>query len=514
MTFRATALGIAVGSAAMAFAPAASLHASSHMDAPLITFDDAANTTDVYAFISKGQDDDTEYLTTALSVYPFEEPGIGPNNYRFDDRVRYEIHVALDGNAGKGRKDITYRFEFKTDVVQDDTIRQAFLGLIEPVTGDGQRVKDRFDANQNLRQTYRVTKIDHRTSRTRRLGRGIVPPNNQGLVTPFYNRNDDGEMPAKGGVGSEAELDPYTRQAITELRRGYRAFAGQRNDAFYADIQSIFDLDFSFGSTEEGGERVFAPGKPFDSQGGFNVHTIVLNIPLGELDGAKIAGVYATTSRDVTAVAGRGDGDEDDDDEGETYVQVGRQGNPLFAEALVAQIDKDLYNQTEPTVDAREFAIYAQDPDTATDTGIEIARLLNLTPPVPGLVESIFIPDLIRVDLTTGPARLAGQPGFNRLSGVPEVVGGDTAGADVLVNEDGEVVFGGWPNGRRFGDDVVDIALIAVGASTPFTDEEGNLDFDGVTENDVSVNRVFPYAATPSNGRVHGHHGESAESAF
>ena len=69
------------------------LRASSHMDAPLITFDDPANTTDVYAF--RSSNDGVEYLTTALAVYPFEEPGIGPNKYNFDDNVLYEIHVAL-----------------------------------------------------------------------------------------------------------------------------------------------------------------------------------------------------------------------------------------------------------------------------------------------------------------------------------------------------------------------------------------------------------------------------------
>jgi len=53
--------------------------ASSHMDAPLITFDDPANTTDVYAFLSEDQRDGDDYLTTAVSVYPFEEPGIEDN---------------------------------------------------------------------------------------------------------------------------------------------------------------------------------------------------------------------------------------------------------------------------------------------------------------------------------------------------------------------------------------------------------------------------------------------------
>ena len=63
-------------------------HASSHMDAPLITRDPSANTTDVYAFVNTngGQ----KYLTVALGVYPFEEPGIGPNLYNFDDNVLYQ----------------------------------------------------------------------------------------------------------------------------------------------------------------------------------------------------------------------------------------------------------------------------------------------------------------------------------------------------------------------------------------------------------------------------------------
>src|SRR6476661_9744537 len=69
-----------------------SVLASSHMDAPLITLDPAANTTDVYAFVDTNGAQKS--LVLALGVYPFEEPGIGPNKYNFDDDVLYEIHVA------------------------------------------------------------------------------------------------------------------------------------------------------------------------------------------------------------------------------------------------------------------------------------------------------------------------------------------------------------------------------------------------------------------------------------
>ena len=161
-----------------------------------------------------------------------------------------------------------------------------------------------FPANQNLRQTYTVTLIDHRRgevtspfiNRPTVLGTGMVPPNNQGRVTRFYNQNNDGDRPVKPGVTSPNDLDHYTKNTIFELKRGHRVFAGQRDDGFYADIHSIFDLEFTFG-----GDRPNTPTKPFDSQSGFNVHTIVLNIPLSTLDGAKIAGVYATTSRTLVS---------------------------------------------------------------------------------------------------------------------------------------------------------------------------------------------------------------------
>src|SRR6516225_4665985 len=80
----------------LASLPRAAL-ASSHMDAPLITLDPAANTTDVYAFVH--EENGVKSLVVALGVYPFEEPGIGPNKYNFDDNVLYQIHVALGTNS-------------------------------------------------------------------------------------------------------------------------------------------------------------------------------------------------------------------------------------------------------------------------------------------------------------------------------------------------------------------------------------------------------------------------------
>ena len=460
------------------------LFASSHMDAPLITLDPAANTTDVYAF--RSDSNGTQYLTAAVAVYPFEEPGIGPNKYNFDHNVLYEIHVALGSDVAKGRKTLTYQFRFATRFKNQNTILQSYLGTIQDVD----------DALQNLTQTYTVTKVDHRRRRRRRkmsLGTGVVPPNNQGFTTPFYNESDDGDNPAKGGVSDETSLDRYTRQTVIDLADGYRAFAGQRDDGFYADIQSVFDLDFTFSG----------PNKPFDSQGGYNVHTIVLDIPLWELGGEEqVVGVFATTSRRrITILKSKRNFHRGD------FVQVGRQGNPLFCEAFIALQDKDRYNRTSPTSDKKLFGQYALEPELAAVLipllGLPADRTTNRTD-----LAGIFVPDLIKVDLSTGPARLAGAPddiGFSRLS----VFGGDALTSTVQPGLPGfpvGTIPGGWPNGRRFGDDVLDIGVSAVLSdlrNDPLLIVTAG---DGVDGNDITYNKVFPYAATPLNGRIHDHH--------
>ena len=474
--------------AAYLAAPFASIPglASSHMDAPLITLDPAANTTDVYAFVS--MDGTNKYLTAALGVYPHQEPGIGPNKYNFDDDVLYEIHLALGKDVAAGKPSLSYQFRFKTKFKTETTILQSYLGVVTNID----------DTAQNLTQTYTVTKVDRRhDDNSTTLGTGIVPPNNQGNATPFYNQGDNGENPAKDGVATYAQLDRYTAQAIAYLKRGYVAFAGQRDDGFYADIQSIFDL-----------LQIRSPGK--DSQGGFNLHLMALQIPVKELGGdQQVVGVYATTSRRKLTVLR----DEENKTEGK-WVQVARQGNPLFNEGLVAIADKDRYSRSSPKDDKDDFRKYALKP--------ELAKLINVLvfggsgPAIESNrtdIAAIYIPDLIKVDLSTPPARLAGSgpthgsnpddPGFSRLS----IFGNDvlqSAIQDPFGN--GGLIPGGWPNGRRFGDDVVDIAVSAI-----LSDLRGPLvirvadGVDGVNQNDIGYNKVFPYEATPQNGRNHAH---------
>jgi len=481
ITHRALVLaGIGAALSALLLPPATTM-ASSHMDAPLITRDPSAHITDVYAFVS--QVDNVKYLTAAVAVYPFEEPSIGPNKYNFDDNVLYAIHIATGDDLAKGKATITYLFKFDTTFKNNDTIAQSFLGPIQDVD----------DANQNLTQRYSVTKIVHAEKEL--LGTNLlVPPNNQGLVTPHYNQCEDGNNLAKEGVNDPSQLDVYTSQTVYPINHGYFVFAGQRADGFYANIQSIFDLDATFSG----------PESPLDSQAGFNVHTIVISIPVSELGGdQQIVGVYATTSRkaltvlrDPSARATFGE-----------YVQVHRKGNPAFCELLVAGKDKDLFTETSPTVDQTIFAKYALAPELATLLGAPLNLQTDRTD-----LAGIFIPDLIKVDLSTGPARLADNPDdlmFNRLG----IFGGDTLTSTVQQGFGNGTVPGGWPNGRRFGDDVLGIAVIAILSDLRTSPPQFFAGFDpskfnvgGVVQNDISYNVVFPYAPTPHNGRDNLHH--------
>ena len=124
----------------LAMAPPPAAHASSHMDAPLITRDPSANTTDVYAFVDQDDASTTDLvgggtqppksLVVALAVYPHEEPGVGPNIYNFDDDVLYEIHVATGRDVAAGRATISYQFRFTTTFLNQNTILDSYLARL------------------------------------------------------------------------------------------------------------------------------------------------------------------------------------------------------------------------------------------------------------------------------------------------------------------------------------------------------------------------------------------------
>jgi hypothetical protein len=468
--------------------------AASHSDAPLIKQDPQANLTDVYAFIgTKYNNPGEKVLNVVVHVRPFSEPGDGVIYDRFADDARYSIHIA---DPATGAEVIRYDFKFSNvsplsppGLKNPNTILSYGLGdELGPIGDVG-------DARQNFVQTYAVTKVtarsgadDAREEHKGRRGQATVvasdlltpPPNVGARTTPAYN---DASGKAVSGATSFAALDRYTRQTVFGLPSGEAVFAGPREDGFFADTPAIFDLldpRILAGGLGQAGTGV-------DGFKGFNVLAYAIQIPLDHLPSFEYqspffgtqtgVGVYASVSRPSVTIrlAHRQPRSEG------PFVQVNRMGNPLFNEVLVALRDKDNYNRRKPTDDAA-FATYARNP--------EVAALINtvfgtsfVTTNREDLV-AVFIPDVLRVNTATDPVRLAGQPGFSRLG----FLGGDTTGG----------ASGGWPNGRRLGDDVVDIALTAV-ASGP-TYAAITVVGDNINANDQVYNQVFPYSATPHAG--------------
>jgi hypothetical protein len=483
--------------------------ASSHSDAPLIKLDPQANLTDVYAFI-RNRPNGQKVLVVEVSVRPFSEPGDGPMYDVFSDDARYSIHLT---NPATGAETARYDFRFSPVGVNGnyknlDTILRYGRGTeVGPIQTVG-------DARQNFVQSYTLTKVVGNTATA--IGTNLlVPPYNAGVrTTPKYNDPATGK--AVSGATNRAGLDDYTRQTTYDLTSGgitYTSFAGSREDGFYADVPGIFDLL---------DPRILLPsptgtfgqaGNGVDGFKGFNVLHYGIVIPVTDLQASQFTGIAfdpsATASSGVITSTQTGVGvyasvsrprvtlrsTVAEAAQSGPFIQVNRLANPLFNEVLVALRDKDRYNRTSPTEDA-SFAKYALNPEVA----VLINTVYNTTFQTTGRgdLALVYLPDVIRVETTTPPARVSGDPNptpggtFNRLS----ILGGD-----VLVNSAGNNVPGGWPNGRRFGDDVVDIALSVVASGPTFSmlTPVG----DNVAANDQVYNAVFPYAATPHAGSRH-----------
>jgi len=478
--------GSAVTAAALAILSTAPVWASSHSDAPLIKQDPQANLTDVYAFIGTKHDNaGQQVLNVLVSVRPFSDPGDGGTYDRFADDALYSIHIT-NPVTGVTQHRFDFRFSSVTGGLKNqNTILSYGLGTqIGPIMTIG-------DARQNFTQTYSVSKNGGQLASSL-----PVPPPNVGVrTTPGYD--DAGTGKAISGATTAAELDALTKQGIQNLASGEAVWAGPREDGFYADGPGSFDLvDPRIVADKDSNPSTGGLGQDgggVDGFKGFNVLSYGIQIPVSALTtgsyvdpligtAATGVGVYASVSRQRVTVR-RSD---DQPVNSGPWIQVNRLGNPLFNENLVALQDKDKYNRTSPPADA-QFATYALNP--------EIAKLINLVffgdpegdGPLPitnrtDLAE-IFIPDVIRVDTTTPAVRLPGQAGFSRLG----ILGSDT------TTGTGGSRSSGWPNGRRIGDDVVDILLTAL---SQFTVDIG----DNVNANDQVYNQVFPYLGTPHAG--------------
>ena len=431
--------------------------ASSHREAPLIGNDPTVDNTDLYAFVSP---DRPNTVTMVADYIPFEGPAGGPNFYNFDQNALYELHV--DSN-GDGRDDTTYQFRFTTETRNKNT----FLYNTGPITSLN-------DPDWNVRQFYSVTRVDSYGRRTL-LGTHLAsPPNNIGpRSTPDY--------------------DSLATAAVNTLPGGIKVYAGQRDDPFFVDLGSIFDL---------AGLRPFNPfhllplpaAAGVDGVAGFNVHSIAIQVPISALvETSPTIGVWASASRpNLRILTPNG--------ELKTFgheVQVSRLGNPLVNEVLTPLGRKDYWNSQSPRDDKQFINNYLSP---------ELAGLIHvLYPPLPAP------PTTNRTDLVA--VLLTGVPGLNFTGPKPadELRLNTSIAPTATPNRLGALAgdFAGFPNGRRLGDDVTDIELRAVACgygpilhtALGLCDLQPNDQLgDGVDQNDKSFGSSFPYVSSPHQG--------------
>src|ERR1700730_638573 len=460
---------------------------SSHREAPAIAKDPVADSTDLYAFVSP---DAPGTVTLIANYIPLEGPDGGPNFFEFGDDVLYAIHI---DNAGDAKPDVSYEFRFETKIKNPNTFLYN-TGQITTIDS----------ASWNRPQFYSVTRTKNGQATT--LGSGLASP------------------PCNVGPRSTPAYAALAKSGIHGLSGGHgKVFAGQRQEGFYVDLGSIFDLGAlrPFQNLHLIPLPAITPG--VNGTKHLNVHTIGLQVPIGDLtkdgsssfsgtgDSRAVVGVWTAAYRRQARIRPDADeGGDGEDVESGPWVQVSRLGNPLFNEVIVPMSKKDRWNSLQPAADS-QFLQYVQHP--------ELAKLLpvlypGVFPKLAGL--SAVRDDLVAILLTGIPSGII--PGFQNFTG--------TAPADMLrlnmaiaANHSPSILgllggdAAGYPNGRRVFDDVVTIELRAIAGltyqvvhgTTVFTADGAAgaiYDVENPAGNTPPVSYLssFPYLNTPGSG--------------
>ena len=228
---------------------------SSHREAPEISKDPVADNTDTYAFVSPDQPDAVTILTNYV---PLEDPPGGPNFFEFGDDVLYHIYIDNDGD---GRPEIEYRFRFETELRNPDT----FLYNTGQITSLN-------STSWNRRQFYDVTRVDHKhrngrahhASKSKVIGHELASP------------------PCNVGPRSTPNYPELAEAAVHKLDSGETVFAGQRNEGFFVDLGSIFDLG-DLRPLQNLHLIATSPAMGVDATATLNVHTIAIRVPIKDL---------------------------------------------------------------------------------------------------------------------------------------------------------------------------------------------------------------------------------------
>jgi hypothetical protein len=492
-----TLLGVCVAGSALALSVA---HASSHREAPFITKNPKVDATDFYMFRSyePGRDG---FVTLIANYQPLQDAYGGPNYFTLDPEALYEIHIDNNGDA---KEDMTFRFDFDTrllglSVAAGDKKTPVPLVNIGPISAND-------TSAQNVLETYTLQLV---RGERRAKSSDVTRADGQKTFTKPTDYIGTKTFSRPGGY------DAYARSFIHDVKvpncadQG-RVFVGQRRESFAVNLGTIFDLVNAPDTVIAGGvdraSRNLVPSTIADK----NITTIALELPISCLKGSSdvIAGWTSASVRQVRIINPRANY-EVPAFEGGAWTQVSRLSAPLVNELVIGLPDKDRFNGSHPKDDA-QFADYVTHPS--------LPELLEILFGGAGVMAPNAFP---RADLVA--AFLQGVKNVNANGSTAETVRLNTAIAPTpkgMQNSLGALncfVQGtlkldnagcdpaGFPNGRRPGDDAVDIELrVAMGYLLPLdVAPSGQLAFtDASLQEDAQFDNAFPYLTTPQPGAV------------
>jgi hypothetical protein len=473
--------------------------ASSHREAPGITKTPKVDGTDFYMFNSY-EAGRSGFVTMIANYFPLQDSYGGPNYFALDPNALYEIEV---DNVGDAHEHITFQFHF-TQKLNDLKVPVGGQMVSVPLSNIGAITNDASSA-QNTSESYTVTMVkgDRRTGTRTLLGTFQKPFDNVGNKSiPNY------------AAYANSFISPIT---IPGCGTG-KVFVGQRKDSFAVNLGQTFDLvNIKYPATELAPSGVNAEDQGLNTLANKNVTSIALELPKACLTNGSNPVIGGWTTASLRQGVLRNPTPNSDivsaTKEGGAWTQVSRLGMPLVNELVIGLKDKDKFNASQPKDDA-QFATYVTNPS--------FPALLAILFKGAGVVAPTNIPrtDLIAAFLTgfKGVNQLGTVTGSEMLrlnTAIPAVAKGSQDRLGILGTGTGmNVDLAGFPNGRRPGDDVVDITLrVAMGAlcvdtvTSPLSGCKasdapvGGLHFtDGAIQNDSQFDATFPYVTTPIPG--------------
>jgi hypothetical protein len=491
--------------ALLATTQAGAAFASSHREAPFITRNPKVDGTDFYLFRSY-QPGREAYVTVIANYQPLQDAYGGPNYFSLDPEAAYEIHI--DNNAD-AKEDITFQFRFDNALAGGDGVKLNIGGkmVAVPLVNVG-AVTAADTSKLNLNETYQVRVLRG----GRRSGAGTELTNAAGGANKFTKPTDYiGTKTFSGPGGYAAYAAAYVYDVnVPGCDTPSRLFVGQRKESFAVNLGTVFDLINAPAAVVVGGNtpagRALVPSTIENK----NITTFALELPIKCIKGTgDVIGGWTTASVRQVRVLNPRATYKLPALEGGAWTQISRLSSPLVNELVIGLRDKDRFNASEPKDDA-QFADYVTNPT--------LPALIEVLFGSAGVVAPTKFP---RADLVA--AFLTGVDMVNKNGSTAEMLrlntalpatpkGMQTALGAALCFVNGALKLdnpgcdpAGFPNGRRPGDDTVDIALrVAMGYLLPAADApSGQLGFtDAVLQDDSQFDATFPYLRTPTPGAM------------